>query len=762
MSTMYAHKTSDESSEEEQPSFKRRKLSPPASLAMASKARNKTGAQASGSFASRMMAKMGYVEGQGLGAAGRGRLAPIETQLRPQGAGLGAVKEKTKQAKDEEKREAAFQGRVLEDSSDEEKRRRRAKNKTAQNQQAARGQTPVGRKKPKIKTIAEIEKESAGLKVPDVLKTIIDATGSETKLLASATGLMSQGTTYVTSETEEVKIARRAQRDVTVFSDEWMALKERENFFADEGAQLSTMIKEEEDMVTADTKMLAITQGIQNVAIEHSQTSAPSSAWKILVEQLRKLENISLQDTESSNCHEIAVAAIYPLFRTTMSQWSPLEDPAGVSAHLDTLHLVLGIEAVSDDTTVAVHNDVQSKLNQRRTTTHYETMIYTFWLPPVRTAVTQKWDFQDPTPLLNLVEAWRPVLPTFVLANVIDQLVVKRLTDAVAAWNPMKARKKNSQGQPPHVWLFPWLRYLDEQHTDPRNPTGLMSDVKRKFKAILSTWNLSQGLVPGLDNWKSIFQSDLSSMLVRYLLPRFRPHLAEFEVNPREQDETFAIIEDVLQWGPLFSLSAMAELIKSEFFPKWHQSLYIWLTTPSVNYDEVGQWYQWWKSVFEERLSPGFNELPLIAAEWQRGLESMLEAAELGPEAATKLPPPELLTALEKAPVPMQKNGNRHLEAVSAAKPAKLLTEMPTTFKDVLEEWCANEGIHLVPLREADVQTGLPLFRITASASLKGGVVVYLKGDVVWVRGAVASGSQGRTFTPMGLDDALIMKAEGK
>ena len=50
-----------------------------------------------------MMAKMGHVEGQGLGASGKGRLAPIDVQQRPQGAGLGAVKEKTKQAKEEEK-----------------------------------------------------------------------------------------------------------------------------------------------------------------------------------------------------------------------------------------------------------------------------------------------------------------------------------------------------------------------------------------------------------------------------------------------------------------------------------------------------------------------------------------------------------------------------------------------------------------------------------------------------------------------------------
>ncbi|KAI7009185.1 hypothetical protein KC318_g9594, partial [Hortaea werneckii] len=72
--------------------------------------------------------------------------------------------------------------------------------------------------------------------------------------------------------------------------------------------------------------------------------------------------------------------------------------------------------------------------------------------------------------------------------------------------------------------------------------------------------------------------------------------------------------------------------------------------------------------------------------------------------------------------------------------------------------WCAEEDLTMVPLREADPTTGLPLFRITASATGKGGVIVYIKGDIVW---AQKKGEKG-AFEPIGLEEKLVERAEGK
>ncbi len=696
------------------------------------------------SFAAKMMAKMGYVEGQGLGATGRGRLAPIETQQRPQGAGLGAVKEKTKQAKEEEKREAAFRGEIVEDSSEEERKRKRRLKEKRRSGVMSKAGTPIAKPKQKYRTAAEMEAAADGLEVPNVLKSIIDATGQETRLLTSTAGLMHAQNAMVPAETEATKIARRARRDLEEFTNEWNALKERKIYFEDEETQLSVAILGQEEETRGMEEVIAAVEDLEHLDLADSDER---DTWKTITTKLEYVERSVQNLSDSFGLAEVAVAAIHPFFKSAMQDWKPFEDPNSVVPHLQRLQSMLGIGPESSSTELALQNGISYNKPPSKSTTHYETMIYTLWLPPIRSVITNDWDIYDSRPLTNLIDIWKPVLPPFILANVIDQLIVRRLSDAVAAWRPKRSR----HGQP-HDWIFPWLPYLDEQHTDPRSSTGLLSDVKRKLKSALSTWDLRAGVLPGLSNWRSIFHSDLSSLVVRHLLPRLASHLAEnFEINPPDQDLT--PLEDVLKWTPHFPLTTLAQLFVAEFFPKWHHTLYLWLTSEAPNYGEVNQWYQWWKQELEDRLPPGFNELPIIDAEWQKGVATLnlaLDALEEGLDVSSALEPPSAAPALPaSAPPP--------LTPIPASTPT---LETPTTFKDVVEDWCAENGLFMVPLREADLQTGLPLFRITASASGKGGVIVYLKGDVVWVRSAV--GSENRMFAPVGLDEGLVGRAEGR
>lgn len=699
------------------------------------------------SFAAKMMAKMGYVEGQGLGVTGRGRLAPIETQMRPQGAGLGAVKEKTKQAKEEEKREAAFKGEVLEDSEEEErKKRRKMKEKKLTEARNSVG-TPMSRSKVKYRTAVDIEAATDGLEVPNVLKSIIDATGTETKMLTSTVGLMMSKVTIVPSETEAMKIARRARRDLEAFADEWNSLAERKTYYELQEAQLLQELDEENKVLQDLEALIGAVQKLLQLDLDPSNLDA----WEEITTKLEEMEETQHETVERSALMEVAIAALHPLFKTAMQDWNPLGDSFSVFSWIERLGGILQIRPESSSTSVALTNEAHHSIRQTKTTTPYETMIYTLWLPPVRSAVSHDWDVHDPTILINLIQTWRPVLPPFVLSNLLNGLVARRLTDALQAWRPYSAKKRSRRNhEPPHIWLFPWLQYLDDYHTDPRSRTGILADVKRKLKTTVSTWDLTAGIPPGLESWQSVLQNEIPPILLRHLLPRLAAHLSKnLIIDPSDQD--LGPLSDVLQWSPFFASSTIAHLLVAEYFPKWHQTLYLWLTA-SPNYEEIRDWFQWWKEQLH-LLSPGINEFLAVAAEWTRGLETISLALDLGLEAASQLPPPSDGPALALS--------TPKTAPSKISTPSSRIQENPITFRDIVEHWCAEQGLIMMPLREADPSSGFPLFRITASASGRGGVVVYLKGDVLWVRGS-ASGGEGKGFMPLGLDEGLAKRAEGR
>lgn len=687
------------------------------------------------SFAARMMAKMGYVEGQGLGASGQGIINPVEAQARPQGVGLGAVREKTKQAREEEKRAAAQRGEVLEDSSDEERQRRRRKKEERKREGRSGASTPAGPPKPRFRTAREIEADTAGLEVPNVLKSLIDATGKEQKVLTSTAGLMTPLEFVNQGEAEALKIARRARHDLEAFADEWKGLSERKKFIELEEAQVV------EEMDAQQLKMDQLTALVSAVAALEifNMDDDLTARFEDVTSKLVLMESEYPDVVDEYRLSEVAVGAIHPLFRQAMEDWEPLKDPTFLVSSLQRLKPLLSRRDGDEE-------------RVRQSTSPFETMIYTLWLPRVRSALLNDWDVHDPSPATSLVVAWKDILPSFVYSNVLDQLVVPKLSAAIKEWKPRNSSRRHPSSKESSRfpwWLFTWLQYLDERHTDPKHATGLLSDAKRKFRVVLDTWDLRKGLVSGIELWRDALGSEFDVTLRNHLLPRLARHLRdEFEVNPQDQDLT--ALEDVLKWKDYFKPNVTALLLAAEFFPKWHNILHIWLTN-EPNYEEVGEWFTWWRS----QIPPEINDMTVIDDEWKKGLQMMDLASRLGDRAATELPPPETAPGQQ---LPHETAVPRPDKEAAAKPPPKPKPPQEIAFKDIVEAWCSEQGLIMLPLREAHPQNGQPLFRITASATGKGGVVVFLQGDVVWAQNRKARD----IWEPMGLEDRLVERAEGK
>ncbi|KAL8895443.1 MAG: hypothetical protein Q9207_008170, partial [Kuettlingeria erythrocarpa] len=633
------------------------------------------------SFAAKMMAKMGYKEGQGLGAEGKGRLAPIETQQRPTGAGLGAVREKTKQAKEEEKREAAFRGEVFEDSEEEEeKRRKELKKKARTSAVGGTGSTPA-RPRPKYRTAAEIEASAEGLEVPNVLKSIIDATGSETKLLTSTAGLMSNQSTMVAAETEAAKIARRARRDLEAYAEEWNVVSERKRDFELQEAQIFQEMEEQEEETRGLESAINVLQELQLSTADDPGGTSAESAWENAVQKLESLENDFIDQMNASLLQEIAVAAIHPLFKRAMQDWHPLEDPISVSTYLTRISKLLGISPSSSGTDVALSSDpLHQAKRTSKSTTPYETMLYTLLLPPLRHAITSEWDPTDPGPLLTVIQTWSPILPQFILTHLTHNLIPTRLTTLLSTWKASKTASTRRPQPSPHTYIFPWLPYLPPHQLSLTSATGLFYTLKDKLKSLFQSYPLSSPPPNTLTSLLPVLPASfLKEALTRHLIPRLSSHLSNnFLIDPSNQD--LAPLTEALTWlTPSWSLSstATAAILESEFFPKWHHVLYLWLTS-SPNYDEIRQWFLWWK----EQFPPPIRDHAIVAAEWNKGLQTISLALDLGPEnVASQLPPPAAgpVRALSIS------SANRLPQSSPLKTKAAVEAEEPITFRAVLE-----------------------------------------------------------------------------
>jgi tuftelin-interacting protein 11 len=212
-------------------------------------------------------------------------------------------------------------------------------------------------------------------------------------------------------------------------------------------------------------------------------------------------------------------------------------------------------------------------------------------LPIVRRFISSQWDpIKQCDHGVTVIELVKDIMSMQAVQEVIDVILIPRLTAALQAWN-------NDIKYPLHTWILPWLPIL----TSKLSP--LYPDIRRKLLNSLRLWHAHEtSAIAVISPWLPIFDMGcMENFLSKVIVPKLVDYVRrDFIVNPANQ--SLEVMEILLKWEPVLPRHQFACLFAGEILPKWLKVLIAWLNVPNCNFTEICGWYEGWQSIFPRSI----------------------------------------------------------------------------------------------------------------------------------------------------------------
>ncbi|KAJ0980448.1 hypothetical protein J5N97_008703 [Dioscorea zingiberensis] len=620
----------------------------------------------------KLMEKMGYKIGGGLGKNEQGIVAPIEAKLRPKNMGMGFndYKEAKVPALDEALEEKSASAVAVA----RPKEKRWLKNKQ-------------GKKKAEYLTAEELlaKKQEQGL---EVVQKVLDMRGPQVRVVVNLENLNAeeeakenqvpmpelQHNVRLIMDLAEVDI-QKLDRDLRREREKVVSLQSEKEKFQKEAAR--------------QKKQLEVMEAIMEIL---GRTEKESLSGSLTLDSLLKTFNGLKEqfgdDYKLCNLSCIACSYAYPLLIRVFQGWEPLQNP---------LH---GLQLMSSWRDLLQGDQPYDYSDSASAALPYSQLVSEVVLPAVRISGTNTWQARDPEPMLRFLESWDRLLPPPVLQSILEHVVMPKLSAAVELWDPRR------ETVPIHVWVHPWLPLLGQRLET------LYHTIRFKLGNVLHAWHASDSSAYAiLAPWKDVFDAaSWEQLIVRYIVPKLISALEEFQVNPANQ-----ILDQfnwVMMWASAIPIHHMVTMLEVQFFHKWKEVLYRWLLS-NPDYNEVMRWYLGWKGLFPPELLA--NEQ--IRKRLTEGLDMMNQAVEgmevVQPGAREHV---SYLRVTEKRQFEAQQQAAayasyQHPPPVSGNGYHMDATENPPqmSLKEMIEAYATEQGLVFLP-RVGRSYNGLPVY----------------------------------------------------
>ncbi|XP_035660288.1 tuftelin-interacting protein 11-like [Branchiostoma floridae] len=657
----------------------------------------------------KLLAKMGYEPGKGLGKNKQGITIPVEAFKRKGRAAVGAygfegnknLHEQFQTTTGEEEEEEEFQEQLAQWKKQPEKAKQKVKYKykTVEDVRATGG--PGAKKKMAAPTAASKIK-------------VIDMTGPETRVLSgydqiAGTQLqftdeaMPKKKAFSMPELEHNLTLLVEMTEQQILDNERRLRHEKDMIInlKHEDEKLTEVLHEEKKSID---KLEAVLEMVEECERRLDLGSLEPLTLRDCETMFRRLQEEYYVEYKSYELNQLAITVVFPLVKKMLIDWKPLLDSAFPLQEFllwkELLEEGHGMPLGSDGTGMDV----------------YHRLVWEIWMPHIRT-MFGSWSVRNYDQMLRLLEDWLPLVPTWIMDNLYDQLVMPRLLTEVDNWNP------TTDTMPIHQWLHPWLPLIS-----PRLEC-LYPTIRHKLGKALTNWHPSDAsAIHILKPWKPVFsEGSMDSFLLKNILPKLGLCLQEFVINPHQQH--LDGFQWVLRWHGMLPVQSLTSLFEKHFFPKWIQVLCTWLSN-NPDYEQVTKWYLGWKSQFPEEM---LNE-PAVKDQFNRALDMMNRAVGGGgvvqPGARENV---AYLTSTERRrDFEAQAAAEKRREERTPMEAARKAANVSMNFKDLIQAKAEENNLVFCPIPNKWHEAKAVYQFGTKTIYMDRGVV-FVQGEKTWV-----------------------------
>ncbi|CAO2629059.1 Tuftelin-interacting protein 11 [Lemmus lemmus] len=681
----------------------------------------------------KLLQKMGYVPGRGLGKNAQGIINPIEAKQRKGKGAVGAYgSERTTQslqdfpvADSEEEAEEEFQKELSQWRKDPSGSKKKPKYsyKTVEELKAkgriSKKLTAPQKELSQVKVIDMTGREqkvyysysqiSHKHSVPDeglpLLAQLPPTAGKEAKVPGFALPELEHNLQLLIERTEQEII--QSDRQLQYERDMVVSLSH-------ELEKTAEVLAHEERVISNLSKVLALVEECERRMQPHGTDPLTLDECARIFEMLQDkyYEEYRLADRA-----DLAVAIVYPLVKEYFKDWHPLEDGS------------YGTQIISKWKSLLENDQLLSHSSQDLSSDAFHRLMWEVWMPFVRNVVAQ-WQPRNCDPMVDFLDSWAPIIPVWILDNILDQLIFPKLQKEVDNWNPL------TDTVPIHSWIHPWLPLM-QARLEP-----LYSPVRSKLSSALQKWHPSDASAKLiLQPWKEVLTpGSWEAFMLRNIVPKLGMCLGELVINPHQQHmDAFYWVMD---WEGMISVSSLVGLLEKHFFPKWLQVLCSWLSN-SPNYEEITKWYLGWKSMFSDQVLAH----PSVKDKFNEALDIMNRAVSSNVGAYMQPGARENIAYLTHT----ERRKDFQYEAMQERREAENMAQrgigvaassVPMNFKDLIETKAEEHNIVFMPVI-GKRHEGKQLYTF-------GRIVIYIDRGVVFVQGE-------KTWVPTSLQSLIDM-----